>query len=158
MSRWTHICGAFEADTLEQTSWDAMARIEEAIHHAPRVDGSEGWLKMHARLEDGYRISSNVDEYGQPSNLYTETKFGGFETQSVVVVDCVGHLRDTTFDDTLRQLTKALVRIAKDVSVHHCCIAVWEDGGREFVIKDYWGWLHDLFRMNREGGTGDENG
>ena len=150
MSFWTHICGAFEAYTCADTNWDAMFRIEEAIHHAPRVEGSEGWLKMHARLAEGYSSSSNVDEFWQPSNLYTTSKFYGFETQETVIVDCVGHLRDTTFEGTLRQLTKALVRIGKDVAIRNCCIAVWDSYGKSTVILDSYGWLHDLFRMDRE--------
>lgn len=145
MSRWVHITGIVKCDTFARTSAEAMYIGQTTIDHLPRIWGSEGDANLHVYLEDGHTAWSSHDEFGQPSNLYTDKMFHGFESQPNVLVTISGCLRDTTFDEAFRQTVAMLCRMAKYIYVEHCVVMVQERYGKTSIITDKNRWMCDLY-------------
>lgn len=144
MSRWVYVAGIVKAETYAKTSAEAMYIGQTTIAHLPRVYGSERNANLHAYLEDGYNSWSSHDEYNCFSNLFTG-KFHTFENQSKILVTISGSLRDRTFDESFRETTAMLCRMAKYISIDRCAVHVEESYGKSAMITNKNGWLGALY-------------
>lgn len=145
MSRWVYVTGIIKGDTFAKTNAEAMYIGQTTIAHLPRIWGSEGDANLHVYLDDGYNGWSSHDEYGRPSNLYTDRTFNGFEYQPNILVTISGQLRDTTFDDAFKETVAMLCRMAKDIFVDRCVVMVQESYGKSAIITNKNGWLGKLY-------------
>lgn len=111
MSLWTYVSGVIEVDTCARSDAEAMYLAQTVVNHLPRITGSERDVEYYLSRPSGYCVSSNVDEFDQPSNLYHD-RFSMFTTQDRILITIHGNLRDRMFKQTLREATKMLARLS----------------------------------------------
>lgn len=99
-----------------------MYRVQTVVNHLPRVYGSE--QDMHVliqRMPGPGSMFSSHDDMGRASNLHEYGEMFGAESQYILTLS--GHLRDTTFDETFKNMVNFLTRLAtrlciEDMSVN----------------------------------------
>ena len=134
MSMWTYIDGVIDVTPMGNTTPHKRYVLETVLNHLPRVTGSEGDMEVYIVEERGHNSSCTHDEFGQwmgPRGfrcnlLYTQNNF-------MVVIK--GRLRDRVFDETVRELSKWLNRLAKRVDVNDILVSV-KAYDQKLIISD----------------------
>lgn len=143
MSQWTYVNGVIKVDTFSRSSAETLYLVQTVVNHLPAISGSEGDVQYYITIENGYNTSSNVDEFNNFSNLgngWTGRRL--FEYQSCALITMSGALRDRTFEETLRETTKALARLSSRLFVDECIV----------LVRSYWNsfvfdnpkWMKDM--------------
>ena len=135
MSLWTYVSGVIEVDTCARSDAEAMYLAQTVVNHLPRITGSERDVEYYLSRPSGYCVSSNVDEFDQPSNLYHD-RFSMFTTQDRILITIHGNLRDRMFKQTLREATKMLARLSARLWVLNCLVRVKSDMGETFIFDN----------------------
>lgn len=123
MSMWTYVSGTIQVHVEGRTQPEIEYVLKTVLEHLPKVTGSEKDMRVYINRRDGYNMSSSHDEFGQQSNL--ENGFhGGFETQSIYFLTVDGTLRDRMFEETLKEFSKWITRLAKRIWVRDVLVRV----------------------------------
>lgn len=111
MSLWTNVSGIIEVSPWGCTQSEKRYVLETTLDHLPRVTGSEENMRIHIVQEAGYSGSANFNEFLE--SIPGED----FKMQDRYYLVLEGRLRDRVYEQTLRELTKFLNRLAKRVQV-----------------------------------------
>lgn len=152
MSIWSYVYGLIEVDTMARSSEEAMYLAKTVVNHLPKIRGSEKCAKYHFALADGYNQCSNVDEFGEVSNLAIWGNWVGlFESQTEVFITIEGELRDTEFNSALRDVVRMLNRLAKRLYIRECLVRVSSYKNEVIINNPKWimemdqgGWVNRL--------------
>lgn len=131
MSWWTHVKGVVEVDVPGRTQAEIRYVLESVLDHLPRVTGSEGDMNVYIAQEAGHNCSSSCDEFGlRTNNLkdlhgFKSAKCGWLETQGMYMLTVEGDLRDREFEETKREFSKWLCRLAKRLNVYSVVVKIW---------------------------------
>ena len=137
MSSWTYISGMVTVIPPGCGQHAMTFVLNEVLDHLPLVPGSEGPMTWHVVQRDGYSSWCNLDEFGMRSNLDRHGRYG-FETQDRYFVLLEGCLRDTCYEDTLREFVKWLNRLSKRVLIVDMLVRV-------SGLKRCYGWGERIF-------------
>ncbi len=146
MSVWTYVNGVIKVDTFANSSARAMYVAQTVVNHLPKISGSECDVQYYLSLVEGYNLSSNCDEFDQPSNLCNRGRIHMFKAQTCVLITMDGSLRNREFHRTLFETTKALSRLSSRLLIQECLVSV--RGFRESFVFDNPKWLLDRERTN----------
>lgn len=116
MSYWTYIRGVIDVEPTGRTQPEKRYILDTILEHLPEVTGSEQNMHVNVIQKDGFNCSSNCNEFGEwiPGRNYQIS--GTYH----IIID--GDLRDRTFEETLRELSKWLNRLAKRAGISDICI------------------------------------
>lgn len=137
MSSWTYISGMVAVIPPGCGQHAMTFVLNEVLDHLPLVPGSEGPMTWHVVQRDGYSSWCNHDEFGMMTNLDRYGRYG-FETQDQYFVLLEGYLRDTYYEDTLREFVKWLNRLSKRVQIADMLVRV-------SGLKRHHGWGERIF-------------
>lgn len=134
MSMWTYVNGVINVVPMGQSTAHKRYVLDTVLNHLPRVTGSEGDMDVFIVEEPGYNASCTHNEFGQwmgprgfrDSCMHVQNNF-------MVVIN--GKLRDRVFDETVRELSKWLNRLAKRVDIHDILVSV-KAYDKKLVISD----------------------
>ncbi len=141
MSDWSYIHGTIVVEPLGRTQHEKTYILNTVLDHLPRVTGSEGDMNVYVIPKKGHDFSQNCDEFGMCTNNLTDwygnksQKRGWLKTQADYILVVDGALRDRTFEETKREFSKWLCRLAKRVIVNHLCVEL-ENACRIMLFKD----------------------
>lgn len=136
MSMWTYVRGMILADAYAGYTPAALYQAQLVVDHLPRITGSEGPVQFYVTSRRGHNMSMCCDEFGQCSNLGEGRRGDWFHSQSEVLITLCGNLRDRTFEQTLRETTKALARLASRLDVETCLVSVESDYDQRFLFNN----------------------
>jgi hypothetical protein len=134
MSSWTYITGIITVSPMGRTQPEKRYILDTVLEHQPRVTGSEQDMHIHVVQKHGYNCSSSHNEFGE------WIPWNDNHTQSDYFVIIEGTLRDRHFDETLRELSKWLNRLAKRAGIEDLIVKLtgydskWE--WRELIISN----------------------
>ncbi len=134
MSSWTYVAGMVEVCVLGRTQAEMLYTFQTTLEHLPQISGSERNAAFHIIQCAGTNTSSNLDEFGNPSNLLPCGAFGKLlktQTQYYVVIE--GSLRDRTFEETYRETVEWLCRLSKRCQVCDVLIRVRSQSKRQLI-------------------------
>lgn len=144
MSWWTYINGTIQVSAPGRTQAECDYILRTVLDHLPRVTGSEGDMELyinnmrwetscsHDEFEN--RTNNLVDRYGNKSR-----KRGWLNYSHRYVLTVQASLRDRVFEQTVREFTKWLTRLAKRMSVDDVFVKI--DGfAQQLVINDTHKW------------------
>lgn len=133
MSVWTYIIGTVRVTVPGRTSAETKYILETVLYHLPPVTGSEKDMNISTILSDYSYITDDEDDFGKR----TETvKRNGFKINTDYLLVFEGSLRDRHFDETKREFTKWLCRLAKRIEIGDICVKITDRTGRELTITD----------------------
>jgi len=141
VSSWTYVKGAVEVSVPGRTQAQIRYVLESVLDHLPRVTGSEGDMNVYISREAGHNCSMPCDEFGLETNnlrdLYgNKTRERGWlETQGMYMLTVEGNLRDREFEETKREFSRWLCRLAKRLNVYSVVVKIW-GYGKSLVISD----------------------
>lgn len=130
MSFWTYINGTIIVSPLGRTQAEKRYILDTVLSHLPIVSGSERDMDVYVIQKNGHNCSSSCDEFGQVTNNLVDRygrksrKRGWMETQDEYILVVNATLRDREFEDTYKEFTKWLCRLAKRVMVHDILVSV----------------------------------
>lgn len=127
MSKWTRVVGAVVVNAPGDSQHACRFVVDGVLAHLPKVTGSERDMGVYVTQQEGRDVSSSIDEFGD----WVET-----EWQSTYVISLYGALRDRTFDETLRELSAFLCRLAKRLDVWDISVTVSGDT-EEYAHKSH---------------------
>ena len=116
MSYWTYIRGVIDVEPIGRAQPEKRYILDTILEHLPEVTGSERNMHVDVIQKDGYNCSSSCNEFGEwiPGR--------NNETSDTYHIIINGDLRDRMFEETLRELSKWLNRLAKRTNVSDICI------------------------------------
>lgn len=132
MSYWTYVIGAIEVDAWGDTNIEKEYNLKTVLSHLPIVTGSERDMKVFINM-GSVRSSCNFDERG---NSRTEQLKRNRNECNSYIITLQGSLRDSYFDETLRELTKFLTRLGKYVFTRDISVIVHSDMGESYIFND----------------------
>ena len=142
MSNWTHIQGVIEVSPAGRTIHECEYILKTVLDHLPVVTGSERDMSIHIVRKDGTSGSSSHDEFGMRTNnaiSYYGNKrtriYGSYPTSDEYLLVVEASLRDRVFEETKKEFTKWLTRLAKRVFVYRVLVRLWEGYGKEMIIN-----------------------
>ena len=150
MSAWTHITGIIRVCPMGRTNPEMRYILETVLAHLPNVTGSEEDMSVTIVPIPGHDSSSNRDEYGQRSNKLVDrygchSNRGWMEVQTQYDLVLQANLRDRVVDETVREFTHWLTRLAKRVMVHQVFVRIYGDTPnwdvKEVILKDHDAWF-----------------
>lgn len=111
MSYWTHIHGVITVSPMGRTQPEKRYVLDTILAHLPRVTGSEGDMQIYVVPKNGHDMWCSHNEFMQsiPGQDIT------LQSEYLLVLDA--DLRDRKFEETLRELSNWLNRLAKRVFV-----------------------------------------
>lgn len=111
MSAWTYITGIITVDPMGRTQPEKRYILDTILEHLPRVTGSERDMHVHVLQKHGYNSSCSHNEFGE----WIPWKENHTQTEYFVIIEA--SLRDRYFEETLRELSKWLNRLAKRAGI-----------------------------------------
>ena len=118
MSSWTYITGVITVIPMGRTQPEMRYILDTILEHMPRVQGSEEDMHYHVIQKHGYNSSSSHNEFDE----WIPWKRHEKQTDYFVIIE--GALRDTYFEETLRNLNKWLNRLAKRAGINDILVKV----------------------------------
>lgn len=135
MSAWTYITGIITVSPMGRTQPEKRYILDTILEHMPRVTGSEQDMHVHVIQKHGYNSSSSHNEFGE----WIPWKDNHMQTDYYVIIEA--SLRDRYFEETLRELSKWLNRLAKRAGIEDILVKLsgwgmhsWQ--WKELVISD----------------------
>lgn len=140
MSRWTYVKGLVTVCSDGRTQPECRYVLETVLDHLPIVTGSEGNMTVHIVQSEGHSSSQDTNEFEE----YTEAmrshpwfeNGGWLDVQDRYLLVLEGHLRDKEFEETKREVTKWLTRLAKRLLISDVYVKVWDGFSKSVVIDD----------------------
>ena len=137
MSRWMNISGVIDVTPVSGfTPRQERYVLETILDHLPVVSGSESDMTAHVVRKTGLSHDTDFDELGYWVNNRPRKRDGNGGWLILVH----GELRDSTFDETKREFTKWLFRLARNVIICSIFVRVYEGygslRGRTIVFDD----------------------
>lgn len=137
MSYWTYITGAVEVSVPGRTQAEIDYILRTILDHLPRVTGSEGDMEVHINRHEGDNISQSCDEFEMNTNNLigdygTKSRRGWLRVQSCYTLTLHAALRDRLFEQTTREFTKWLCRLAKRILVESVLVRI--DGEDKTIV------------------------
>ena len=129
MSLWTHVFGLIEVNSYEDSPARSRCAVEVVLEHQPKVTGSEGDMHTALLATPGSYDWSSCNEFG-------EWREGGIKIPNQYLIILSGDLRDRTFEQTKRELTKWFVRLSKRLWVRKILVRLDGDCGESLVFDD----------------------
>ena len=129
MSLWTHVFGMIEVNSYENSPSRSRCAVEVVLEHQPKVTGSEGNMNVSLLATPGSYDWSSCNEFG-------EWRDGGIKIPNQYIIILSGDLRDRTFEQTKRELTKWLVRLSKRLWVRKILVRLDGECGESLVFHD----------------------
>lgn len=153
MSDWTHISGVITVKPIGRTQPEKRYILDTVLEHLPYVTGSEGNMAVRVMQVPGYNGSCSHNEFDEPLHNRGR-KYRGErgpinlgKIQSTYMLIISGDLRDRLFEETLRELSNFLNRLAKRIYVTDILVKLTGDGletKQSYIISDYRPY-HDMF-------------
>ena len=154
MSHWTYINGIVVVSPPGVTQHQKRYVLETVLDHLPVVSGSERDMNVHVIQHAHYNGWSSHNEFGEP--MLRGFRPGGrdsMDTQDEYTLVLEGCFRDREFEQTMREFTKWMYRLAKrvwvkDVLVRVCCYE------KEYIFRDArpFDAMTEPFSWNKESG------
>lgn len=145
MSCWVYIDGIIKVDVPGRNDEQRDFVVEEIVNNLPPVIGSEGNLEYYIIKPMGYKYWSSCNKYG------VHVK-GGVEEQTQRIIVVHGALRDAYYEESLREMVKALSRLGRYLIVNNnffndsCLINLKESwSGREYTFTNRNNWISKCF-------------
>lgn len=139
MSNWTYISGVIEVSPRGRTKAEKRYILETILAHLPKVTGSDENMESYIIQKDGYDEIHSCDAFGQwimlPNNRYG---IWALESDYLIVVS--GKLRGRVLNETKRDFTKWLCRLAKRIPISEISVDIRDDFDRHFTLNDYVPW------------------
>lgn len=136
MSYWTYISGIITVHSHGDTQAQKRYIIDTVLDHLPRVSGSEEDMNVHVIQASGHNESCSANEFGETLFWRNRANSDGWmRTQSQYFILIEANLRDRMFDETKRELSKWLCRLAKRIWVRDILVRL-EGQDRELIIKE----------------------
>ena len=148
MSSWTYINGIITVRPMGRTQPEKRYILDTILEHLPYVPGSEGGMETYVIQRNGDDCSSSVDEF----DMFTtnakdnygrregDDNHGWFRTQSSYFIVVDASLRDTYFEDTLKNFMNWFCRLAKRIGVENVNVAITghdaEFNHKRFMLTD----------------------
>ena len=132
MSSWTYINGIITVRPMGRTQPEKRYILDTVLEHLPYVPGSEGGMETYVVQRNGDDCSSSVDEFDM-FTTYAKDNYGRregddnhgwFRTQSSYFIVVDASLRDTYFEDTLKNFMNWFCRLAKRIGVENVNVAI----------------------------------
>lgn len=117
MSYWTYIDGYIAVRPMGRTQAEKRYVLDTVLEHLPYVTGSERNMVVHVVQAAGYSCSSSHNEFEEPMCYRHGASDTWMRAQEKYLLLLEGHLRDRMYEDTLREFSKWLNRLAKRVHV-----------------------------------------
>lgn len=139
MSSWTYVTGLITVFPMGRTQHEKRYILDTILEHQPRVRGSEQDMYFHVVQREGYNSSCSHNEFDEP--IWRERHYGHrhrLQDEYFVIIE--GKLRDTHFEESLRELNKWLNRLAKRAGIEDILVKLsgydlsWN--WREIVISN----------------------
>ena len=134
MSMWTYVNGVINVVPMGYSTAHKRYVLDTVLNHLPRVTGSEGDMDVFIVEEPGYNASCTHNEFGQCMGA-RDFRYHEMRVQNNFMVVINGKLRDRVFDETVRELSKWLNRLAKRVDIHDILVSV-KAYDKKLVISD----------------------
>ena len=116
MSSWNYITGIITVDPMGRTQPEKRYILDTILAHQPRVRGSEQDMYFHVVQRDSYTTSCSHNEFDEPIWRTRQSRFRDkIQDEYFVIIE--GKLRDTYFEESLRELNKWLNRLAKRAGI-----------------------------------------
>lgn len=140
MSCWTYINGTINVAPMGRTQAEKRYILETVLEHLPIVTGSEDDMHVHIIQRSGTNESCSCDEFGETTNNLIDrygqkSRDGWLRTQREYILVVEASLRDREFDQTIREFTKWLCRLAKRVDVNDVLVEV-SGYGKSTIIRN----------------------
>lgn len=129
MSLWTHVFGMIEVGLYEDSPAKSRCAVEVVLEHQPKVTGSEGAMNVALLATPGSYDWISCNEFGE----WCE---GGIKIPNQYLIILSGDMRDRTFEQTKRELTKWLVRLSKRLWVRKILVRLDGDCGESLVFDN----------------------
>lgn len=144
MSYWTFVSGVIEVHPMGRTQHEMRYVLETILDHLPNVTGSERDMHVHVVQCAGHNSSCLHDEFGVWAGYTNHADRNGWiSEQGRYLLVLEGSLRDRMFEQTLREVTKWLTRLAKRCWVHDVFVRV-EGRDQSYIFNDSNSW-YDMF-------------
>lgn len=140
MSSWTYINGVIDVDMVGRTQPEKRYILDTVLEHLPKVTGSNGNMNIYVIQKLGRNSGCSHDEFGRYSNLGNGNDswyraHPSFESQSEYILVVNGRLRDRTFKQTFKELSKWLCRLAKRVDINDVLVKL-EEYDRSYLFTN----------------------
>ena len=136
MSHWTYVTGVVEVLPVGETQPQKRYILDTVLEHLPVVSGSEGNMKIHVVQQHGYNHSSSHNEFEESLDYRRDADHDGWaRIQDRYTLVLEGNLRDREFDETKRELSKWLSRLAKRVWVTDILVKL-SGSGRTLLLDN----------------------
>lgn len=139
MSNWTYISGVVEVSPRGRTKAEKRYILETILAHLPKVTGSDENMESYIIQKDGYDEIHSCDAFGQWIML-PNNKYGIFVLESDYLIVVSGKLRGRVLDETKREFTKWLCRLAKRIPISEISVDIRDDFDRHFTLNNYVPW------------------
>lgn len=139
MSRWTYLSGVITVDVPGRTQAECDFNIHSVLNHLPKVTGSEHDMEWHINASKKYKDHIRVDEFGNESNLGNHNVYFNyyyFEKQNSYFITISGELRDRCLDETIKEFSKWLCRLAKRLWIDDINVHIHYDWGNKILIDN----------------------
>lgn len=142
MSVWSYVRGCVWVQVPGRTQCECDYVIKSVLNHLPLVSGSESDTYLQPVEANVDLHFSRFDDFGRPSNILINNKETNFHSRSGSFVVCntyaivvSGNLRDRSFEETVRNTEKLIVRLGKRLYVQHLHVLVYGDTGQSFSFS-----------------------
>lgn len=140
MSRWAYVKGLVTVRSEGRTQPECRYVLETVLDHLPIVTGSEGNMTVHIVQAEGHSSSQSTNEFWEYTEAmrshpwYADGSWLDVQDRYLLVLE--GHLRDKEFEETKREVTKWLTRLAKRLLICDVYVKVWDGWSKSVVIDD----------------------
>lgn len=147
MSYWTYVSGVVEVHPMGRTQHEMRYVLETILDHLPNVTGSERDMHVHVVQCAGHNCCCLHDEFDVWAAYSNHADYRGWiHQQSHYLLVLEGNLRDRMFDETLREFTKWLTRLAKRCWIDDVLVKVFGQD-QMFIFNNEPDW-YDMFESD----------
>lgn len=145
MSFWTHINGTITINAIGRTQPEKKYILDTVLAHLPLVTGSEDDMHTYLIQADGNNCSCNTNEFNIFTNYLTDSYgrrhkcgplSGGLKTQDRYILVVNGDFRDRVFNETFREFTKWICRLAKRADIEDVLVKLTSDDRCEYIFTN----------------------
>lgn len=131
MSYWTRVDGIVNVNVgLGRTQEEVEYILKTVLAHLPLITGSERDAQIEIIKQAGHSYHCSHDEFGMRTNK------GWLEYQDNYLIVLHGDLRDRRFNDTLKEVSKWLCRLAKRIFIDDVLIRVSEGENKQYIFSN----------------------
>lgn len=136
MSYWTYVSGTVMVHSSLVSQPHSRYVVDTVLEHLPCVSGSEGNMNVHVVQSAKKRCTSSANEFGEPMCFRHNSRNEWMDVYGKYILVLEGTLRDRSFDETKKELSKWLCRLAKRIWVRDVLVKLEDDSSRKLLITD----------------------